>query len=408
MSHSMVGKQQPCHDHDRERREKILFVNQAAMMSGAEFSLLGLMTKLAQTRFQPLLLLSEPGLFKEKAEALGIDVVVLPTLLQRGEHYRPWKALRIARVAWTIRRLIRARRISLVHCNNLCISYIVGLAARLAGIPAVLHVRDSGLAGIMASWKGYLLTNLFDHFIAVSQAARDSIAAVHPRLGKKTTVIYNGVDLEAFDKVRAAPIREELGIAPTAPLVGAVGRIDPAKGYDALMDAIKILRNAFPDLRLLVVGPVFEAKHQAYMDKLQQNVKNDNLLNVVFFSGFRADALEIEKALDILVHPAICPDSLPRVILEAAAFAKPIIASRIGGIPEILEDQVSGILVESGDGNALATALATLLAHTAQAKQLGMAARKKMEKTFTAEKHLDAVVSLYESLLSNQPKVCQE
>ena len=104
------------------------------------------------------------------------------------------------------------------------------------------------------------------------------------------------------------------------------------------------------------------------------------------------------KALDVVVHPALCPDSLPRTIIEAAGLKKVIVASRVGGIPEILQDGVSGILVEPGNVDALADAVLYLLMNPESASQLGEVARKKVESCFEVKKHLTEITVMYEML----------
>ncbi|MBN2345279.1 MAG: glycosyltransferase family 4 protein [Candidatus Aminicenantes bacterium] len=379
--------------------KKILFVNPTAKMSGAEFSLLSLMAGLDRDRFEPLLLLPDPGPFQEKADAHGIRSIVLPSLFRYDECYRIWKSPRIIRVVLAIRRIIRRERIALVHSNKLGVSYVGGLAARLGGIPALVHIRDGGLNRFVKPWKGRVIRFLNDEIIAVSHATGDGVAAIHPVLRGKVRVIYNGIDMAAMDRIRASTIRGELGIPPSAPLIGAVGRIEPGKGIEVLIAVAKELKSRFPGLRILIVGPVFEPRDKPHFDQILLDVKRRGLEKDIHFTGFRSDVLGIVKELSIVVHPAVFQDPLPRAVLEAAALGKPIVASRVGGVPEILEDRVSGILFEPGNAAALAAALSDLLQDPATASRLGMAARKIVEDRFSVRCHVAEVTAVYEGLL---------
>jgi glycosyltransferase involved in cell wall biosynthesis len=243
-----------------------------------------------------------------------------------------------------------------------------------------------------------LIGFLSDTIVSVSQATKNYVIGINPFLEEKIKVVYNGIDLAFIDRVPTVAIRHELGIPAAAPLIGAVGRIEPNKGFDILITAAATIKKAFPSLRILIIGPVFEKQDQAYLDKLLLKVAEKGLKNNVIFTGFRSDVLEIMKVLDIVVHPALCQDSLPRTILEAAGLKKAIVASSVGGIPEILQDNVSGILVEPGDAGALAEAVISLLANPEKAKLLGIAARKKIERSFSIQQHISAVTTIYRSL----------
>jgi glycosyltransferase involved in cell wall biosynthesis len=246
--------------------------------------------------------------------------------------------------------------------------------------------------------QGRLLGFLSDIIISVSQATKNYIISINPFLEKKVKLVYNGVDLAVIDATPVADIHCEMGIPASAPLIGAVGRIERTKGYDALIAAAETIKKTLPSLRVLIIGSVFVDQDQVYMDELLKKVKDKRLGSNIIFTGFRSDAIAVIKALDIFVHQALCPDAFPGVVLEAAALKKTIVATRVGGIPEILQDGVSGILVEAGNADALAAAVISLLANPEAANRLGMAARKKVASCFDLKKHLAEVTAIYESL----------
>ena len=378
--------------------KKILYINLTARMSGAEKSLLSLMAGLDRKKFQPVLLLPETGAFLGEATANGIETIILPSLIKFGEFYHFWKIPKMFRAVLKLKKIIREKEISLVHSNTPRAAYMGGLAARICRIPHFTHVRDIGMSPFAAPWKGRFIGFLSDAIVCVSQAVKIYITDRNPPLGKKINVIYNGIDLAALDRIAPAAIRRELGIPDSAPLIGAVGRIDPTKGLDTLIDAAEMTTKIFPNLRVLIIGVVFENRNKIYLDSLMKKVAEKGLGENIIFTGFRSDVLEVMKGLDVIVHPALCPDSLPRTILEAAGLKKPIAASRVGGIPEILKDGISGFLFNPGDQNALAEIVISLLRNPEAAKRLGAAARGNIENCFSIDRFLAAMTAIYESL----------
>ena len=378
--------------------KKILYINLTAKMSGAEFSLISLMTGLDKERFQPILLLPERGPLSDQADNFGIETIILSSLIRFGEHFRFWKILKALRAVWKLKKIIRTKGISLVHCNTPRAAYIGGLAAKLCKIPSVTHIRDIGQSPFEKTWPTRLIGFLSDIMISVSWATKSYIIGLNPFLEKKIKVIYNGIDLDFIDKVSPTAIHRKMDIPESAPLISAVGRIEPKKGFHILVHVAEILKKTFPSLRILIVGSIFEKRDQVYLDSLLVEIAEKGLSNNIIFTGFRTDVLEIMKACAMVVHPALCPDSLPRTIIEAAGLKKTIVASRVGGIPEIIQDGVSGILIESGNADALAEAVRTLLMQPDTARRLGVAAREKIVSCFTIEKHLARITAIYESL----------
>ncbi len=313
--------------------KKILYINPTAQMSGAEFSLLSLMAGLDKNKLQPILLLPEAGPFLDRAEALGIETVVLSQMIRFGECFHFWKIPQAGWAVLKLRKIIRKKGIALVHCNTPRAAYLGGLAARLCGIPSVTHVRDIGQSPFVRGWQARLIGGLSDALFCVSLATKKFVAGLNPFLEKKISVIYNGVDLAAMDRMPIVELREQFAIPRSAPVIGTVGRIEPQKGFSILIQAAALLQKKFPELRVLVIGSVFEKKDRRFLDELTARIAEKGLLEHIIFTGFRDDAIGIMKSLDLMVHPALCLDSLPRTVIEAAGLSKAIVASRVGGIP---------------------------------------------------------------------------
>lgn len=378
----------------------ILYVNPAVGMGGAEFSLLGLMENLDKNRFNPVLVVPREGLFASRASGAGIETLVLPSLIRFGEGYRLRTAPKAGRAILGLRKIIRQKDVRIVHSNSPRAAYLGGAAARLTSVPSVIHVRDIHLSPFSGARKARLLGRLSDLILAVSAATRQSIIEKAPYLASKVRVVYNGLDLERIDGRKAKNSRVELGINPGDPLIASVGILHPAKGQDVLLRAAAALKPSFPALKVLIVGAPSREAEIDYLRKLEDLTSELGLVGSVVFTGFRADVLDLMAAADVFVHPAVYPEPFARCLLEALALARPIVATKVGGTPELIEDGVTGLLVEPSDPQALAAAIDALLRDREKALGLGLNGRKKVEREFTIERHVAAVSGFYEELLT--------
>ena len=381
------------------RPAKILYLHPAAGLGGASNSLLSLFEALDRKRFEPVLLLPEEGDFSREAGKIGVETVILPSMIRFGEGYRLSRLPRILRSLAALVKVIRRKRIRIVHSNSPRTAYLGGTAARISGVRSVTHVRDIHLSPFASPRKARLLGRLSDAIVAVSSATRESIVTATPSLEAKSKVIYNGVDLKKLDGLPVRNVRPEFGIEEDAALVGSVGLLHPVKGPDVLIRAAARLKKSFPSLRVLLVGGALLEQDETYKHDLERLARTEHIGDIVIFTGFREDVFDLMRAMDVLVHPAVYPDPLPRTLLEAAALRRPIVATSVGGVAEIVEHGHSGLLVEPGNPEALADAVASVLNDRAKAASLGAEARRKVERVFSLEKHAENMMSLYEAIL---------
>jgi glycosyltransferase involved in cell wall biosynthesis len=369
-------------------------------MSGAEFSLLGLMENLDRGRFHPILVVPEEGMFASKAREAGIEALVLPALIRFGESYSLRTTPRAGRALWGLRRIIRKNEVRLVHSNSPRAAYLGGAAARFCSVPSVIHVRDIYLSPFSSRRKARLLGSLSDQIIAVSAATRESIIGKTPSLASKVHVIYNGIDLRRVDGRTAVNARAGLGIGPEDPLIVTVGILHPAKGQGVFLRAAAALKPSFPSLKILIAGAPFRETDDDYRRRLEEMTVELGIAGSVIFTGFREDVLDLVEAADVFVHAAVYPEPFPRSLLEAMALRKPVAATKVGGIPEIIEPGATGLLVAPSDPLSLAEAMGSLLSDRGRALRLGLNGRRKVETEFTIERHVAAVSELYERLLA--------
>lgn len=298
--------------------------------------------------------------------------------------------------AWHLRRLIGRLHPDLVHLNDsIPISRAGIIATSSLGIPVVCHVR----ALDALSWLDRWLSRRVDGFIYISHAVanQQQAAGATVRLAR---VVPNGLDLTAFPlDLDGTAIRSEYGVPATAFVVGSVGRLVPWKGHHVVMRAFAEFANHCPQAHLLIVGApdVTEPGYDDYLLDLAQNL---GIAERVTLTGHRADVPAVLAALDLLCHAAIEPEPFGRVVIEGMAAQRPVIGSAAGGVLEIIEHGVSGLLVTSGNSHALAEAMTTVWQNPALAASLAAAGRQRVASHFTLDQYLQGVQAMYEWVMA--------
>jgi glycosyltransferase involved in cell wall biosynthesis len=248
----------------------------------------------------------------------------------------------------------------------------------------------SGLKSLKARLYGYInnrISRRFDRIIAVSDDIRRQRSAC-PESAKIVT-IHNAVDMSRVIPSRpAGAVRKDLGIGDSQPVIGAIGRMVPIKGFDRFLLAARVIASRRPDVVFLLVGD--GPKQSEY----EQLAKSLGLEHQVRFLGFRDDIWDIVNCLDLFVMTSH-HEGIPLILLEAMALKRPVVAMSVGGIPEVVEHDVSGILVRPGDNESVANACLDLIAQTDRALKIGEGARRRVEKEFSIEVHCKRVLATY-------------
>jgi len=234
-----------------------------------------------------------------------------------------------------------------------------------------------------------ILTPQIDQLIAVSRAIEAKIRD-EGRTGAPVRLIYNGVDLGRYDEtLPCCTFREQYGIEPDAVVVGVVARLEPEKGHPTLLEAWPAVLHAVPNATLLVVG---EGSRHVELEQLAALLR---IAHRVVFTGRRDDVPEVTAALDVAVLPSY-REAQGLSILEAMALSRPVVASRVGGIPEVIENGVSGLLVPPHDPEALAGAIIRLLKDHPLADMIGRAGHDVVHERFCIGLMVRAVESIYD------------
>ncbi|TWU13735.1 N,N'-diacetylbacillosaminyl-diphospho-undecaprenol alpha-1,3-N-acetylgalactosaminyltransferase [Symmachiella macrocystis] len=267
----------------------------------------------------------------------------------------------------------------LVHANSLAMGRLTGAIAAQLQIPCTAHIRDI----LRLSRAAITDLNRNTQIVAVSQATR----AFHVQQGlseERSRVIHNGIDTDAFQPRAASGwLRQELGLPPQTLLIATIGQIGLRKGQDVLAAAARALPPEFADVHYLLIGERNSCK--------QENIDFDESLAGRFPAGrlhrlgVRDDVLQLLTEIDLLVHPAR-QEPFGRVLLEAAACGRAIVATDVGGTAEMLTNGDSALLVPADDAAALAAAMGELLSDENKRRQLGAAARARIEADFTIDR----------------------
>jgi sugar transferase (PEP-CTERM/EpsH1 system associated) len=319
----------------------------------------------------------------------GKSESLLPTNTQVVELHKPPGNSPLFLLKLT--RVLKSLGPDIVHTRNW--SGMDGIiAARVVGIRAVVHGEHGwGMddpEGLLL--KRVLIRRFLAHWVSEYTCVSKQIAnwlCNDVRVRKPVTQIYNGVDVEKYRPGNSGTrIRAELGITAHVPLIGVVGRLDPIKDHPTLFRAFEIVRTVLPEARLLVVGDGPERKRL-------ENQAGDG----VIFLGNRSDVPEILRAFDLFVLPSL-NEGISNTILEAMATGIPVVVTRVGGNPEIVEDERTGVLVKPGDFQSMASAIVRYLQHPDLRAKHGEAGRQSVLKRFSIEAMVRSYEAVYQRL----------
>jgi sugar transferase (PEP-CTERM/EpsH1 system associated) len=335
--------------------------------------------------------LEDPG---ELAEDLQDSAVKVLALGKKGSD--PGAVLRLAQ-------RLRQERVALVHTHNPAAHLYGTVAAWLAGVPAVVHTRhgprddDRNPAFTRCRW----LWTRTSAAVAVSDDTAQAFLQRNRIAPEKVISIVNGVPIPVLRPEDRAEVRAEFGIPLDAPTLGIVARLAPEKDHRTLLTAFSRLRGAFPTAHLLIVGdgPLRSA--------LEQQAQQQGIADRVIFAGFRSDATRLLAALDVFV---LCStyEGTSLTLLEAMASRLPVVATAVGGNPDVLGGPENGNLVPAQDPEALARALSAVLSDPAAAKAMAERAHARMKAHYGAEAMTARYAALYDRLTSLRSNVkCQ-
>jgi glycosyltransferase involved in cell wall biosynthesis len=383
---------------------RILYVNHTAEVSGAERSLLELIEGLPS--FVEPLLATPDGRLAEEAERRGIataEIVGTAGSLKLHPARTPRALAELTRAAGELRIVARRHRAVLIHANSVRAGVALGLTHSSAA--TVVHVRDCLPPGRVSATTMRLIASVATTVVANSEYTADSVRRLAP--SAELEVVHNPVDLERWDPKRIdrvharARLRE---VRPRALLLGVVAQLTPWKGQDTAIAALDLLRRRRVDAHLLLIGsakflsPSARYDNEAYVAELRRQVAAAKLEDRVTWLGERDDVPELVSALDVLLLPS-WEEPFGRALIEAMALRVPVVATSVGGPPEILTDGVEGFLVEPRAPEAWAEAILQFAESPTLGREMGQAGRLRVEQAFSRERHVNSMLDVYERAL---------
>ncbi|HEY9640421.1 MAG TPA: glycosyltransferase family 4 protein, partial [Coleofasciculaceae cyanobacterium] len=359
---------------------------------GQELSLLAICKSLHQRGHQISLIYTRIGDLLEQYQDFCLQTIAVQGYKLNRHH--PWQ---LAGDVYQAAQSIATDRDSLVYSNQYHDSFFGWGLARLKGIPLVCYLRlpPPSSWGIQAG----LGLQGANRLIAISeQTKQDWMAAGFP--AQKIDVVHNGIDLDKFQPALDRSIaRSRWQLAETDPVVAYVGRLDKVKGVETLLRAIALLKPELPDLKLLIAGKPLIQQPQ-YQDFLKQLADQLNIADNVQFLGHVSQPAEVYQASNVVVVPSIWSEPLGRTLLEAMACGVPVVASRVGGIPEVLADEFAQGLFEPGNAADLGVKLRHFLSWQAQDSTLRQQCRAYVGDRFPLSKAVEGVEQVMLKLLA--------
>lgn len=298
---------------------------------------------------------------------------------------------------FTVIRLIWKHKVDIVHVNG-ALNVQVSLAAKLSGAKLVWHLNDVRNPKLLKPILLPLLYSLPDRVATASEVVHRNYFGEGKNSANNATILYPPVDTTKFHPgYNVEGIRNELRLKEHDKIVGTVGNINPFKGYEYFFSAARFVKEAFPEVKFLVVGKRLETQEK-YWQRLHTLIVDLEIEDDIILAGYRADIPEVTNAMDIFVLASVL-EAAPIVVLEAMACARPVIATGVGGVPELVIDGETGILVPPKQPEAIAKAVLYLLNHPKEAGEMGLKGRQRVIDHFSLAMCAQRHEEIYKAVL---------
>jgi glycosyltransferase involved in cell wall biosynthesis len=366
----------------------ILHIYQNSKIGGVQQQLLSLLKAYNRERFNPIFCCLGPKQeMGKEIEGIGIEFISLNKL--RYNRFSPGIVLEL-------HRLMKIKQIHVVRTHRYRSNLYGRLAAFSSGVPVIIaSVHENYRTDKRPNRRimNRILSKITDKIVAVSEDVKEDIIRYDRIDPSKLQVIPNGIDVERFNPEKnTSNIRKEFPLEEDDIVIGFIGRIVPAKGLEYLLNALPYLKEEFKSIKLLIIG------EGSLVEKLKEKAKKNNIFDNILFTGVRRDIPEILASIDIFVMPSTA-EGLPNSLLEAMAMGKPVVATEVGGIPELIKNGRSGLLVPPKNPEALATAIRDLISNDQLAAKMGQAARNFVMNNHSIVKIAQKWQTLYLSIL---------
>lgn len=394
-------------------KKKILFIeqNQDGTVGGSHHSLFHLIKALDRRKYEPVVMFYENNDFVKNFEyyckpvffrkPLGKKfnspnaVLKFPYLFTR----KVYNFITVSLIPFfRCIAFIIINNIDLIHLNNAAHAGWEWLfAAKLLRRKCVTHHRGFVDFGYLAKKRA----KYFDRIVCISKVTEMNL--IENGIKNNIVTIYNAIDVEDFQSrvtKDAELMRKELGIKEGSPIIGVVGNFQEWKGQMTVVRAVDILRTKYPNLMCLLIGDVSNSKKdREYFEKVKKEINKKDLGKNIIITGYREDVPNLINSLDIMVHSSVEPEPFGRVIIEGMCLGKPVIATNIGGPPEIIENGVTGFLVAPYDKVTLSAKIAYLLRDQINRRRIGQRAIRRVTDIFSIDKFSSEINSIYKEII---------
>ena len=382
---------------------RIAFTSSCVRGGGAGWSMYYLMKYVDRALITPVAFVPRPGVFRSRFAEAGVEVVTprrFPETITQARSCRGRSlsqgmstACNVTDMTSLVFRLAsayRRNRIDAVYCNNMVAGLVGAPAAQVAGIPCIWHIREMedpvspwGARWGSLAWKLRRSLSLLPSVKAVVANSAATAASYRELVPEKITVVHNGIDLQDYtgSPIPRGVLRGELGIAEGTRVVGFCGHIKPRKGVEVLVRAAAEVLAKETNTVFVVVGRNESGSPVDYRKQYEDLAADLSIADRFIFAGFRDDIRPAMTDFDMLCVPSL-QEPFGRVVIEAMALGVPVIASRVGGIPEIIAEDTQGVLVPPGDADALAAATVKLLDDVELRERIGQAALERVRTGF--------------------------
>jgi glycosyltransferase involved in cell wall biosynthesis len=351
--------------------------------------------------------------FTKKTRDAGVETIVADagrrvnryggTCLKDGTVRKFMTFLDILKYNQQLAALFKREKIDVIYCNCIRGVLTLGLAALFSRRPLLWYIKGE-LQNPLLDTLGFLLSKKILFFCATN---RDDKYPLLIRLfRKKIGILKIGIDVQTISDVQQSDVsalKKELGIGEQSIHVVYIGQIYPPKGVHHLLEAVALLKEACPEIRLYLVGDPILKEYEHYLEELRRIIDRHGIAKNVIFTGWRTDALRIVSVMDILVHPSLS-EGFGRAVLEGMALGKPVVASRVGGIREIIKDGINGLLVDPGQPQMIADKLRLLVRNSVLRESLGREARRTVFAEYLIQDKVAQLQMIWEDMAARRAR----
>ena len=364
--------------------------------------MLDIVSLLDKTKFEPIILIPENGPLQDEINNLGVRTIVSRFVHVERRFFSPLGFIRfISRLIISIRKiklLIENEHINLIHSNtSACMASAI--ASKMSRRPHIWHIRElCTKPKIIRFFYQLVIPILSDKAITASQAVRHNYSTKWNRLIRKFILLSHGVDSRRFENAEET-IRKQFSISPGTKIVGNVGMLRAQKGQHLFLQAAKMVKEKYADVKFLISGDMYYENGVIDPD-LRNLCSSLGLDNDVVFTGFRKDIENVFASFDVFVHTSACQESYGRTILEGMSAGKPVVAFNHGGPGEIVRNGQTGFLIPAGDPRLMAEKIVYLLSDDELRQRMGIEGRRIIRENYSNEKYIKRLEEIYNEFIN--------